>query len=209
MSDDNSTCSRCGAPLDEIGECPDCGAERRCAPASGSASVLDVCCGSRAMWFNKTDPRVTYLDCRKEECEVVSEGRTRTITIAPDIQCDFMEIPFPDDSFWHVVFDPPHHSSKHLCGAVTSNTQKYYGVLIPGWEEMLAQGFRECFRVLKPNGTLIFKWGSREIPLGQILALTPQKPLYGHKSGKKATTHWVAFLKPNAAGELQPAGQKT
>jgi SAM-dependent methyltransferase len=177
-------------------------------PATGSASVLDVCCGSRAMWFDKADARATYLDRRKKECEVVSEGRTRTITIAPDIQCDFVAIPFPDDSFWHVVFDPPHHTSKHLCGEVTSNTQKYYGVLIPGWEEMLAQGFRECFRVLKPNGTLIFKWGSREIPLEQILALTPQKPLYGHKSGKKSTTHWVAFLKPNDRADLPPTGAR-
>jgi hypothetical protein len=30
-----------------------------------------------------------------------------------------------------------------------------------------------------------------------VLALTPEKPLYGHRSGKKAQTHWIAFLKPN------------
>lgn len=27
--------------------------------------------------------------------------------------------------------------------------------------------------------------------------LTPEKPLYGHKSGKRSDTHWVAFLKAN------------
>ena len=62
---------------------------------------------------------------------------------------------------------------------------------------MLAGGFAECFRVLKPNGTLIFKWCETQIPLRDILALTPEKPLYGHKGGAKSVTHWVAFLKQN------------
>lgn len=164
--------------------------------ANCSALVVDVCCGSRAMWFDKQDPRAVYHDRREEECEIVSDGKTRTITIKPDVLGDFTALPFPDESFFHVVFDPPHHTAKHFTESA-SNTQKYYGILLPGWEEMLAAGFRECFRVLKHGGTLIFKWGSREIPLERILALTPEKPLYGHKSGKKATTHWVAFLKQN------------
>jgi len=29
-----------------------------------------------------------------------------------------------------------------------------------------------------------------------LLALTPHKPLFGHKSGKRAGTHWMTFLKP-------------
>jgi hypothetical protein len=56
-------------------------------------------------------------------------------------------------------------------------------------------GFSECFRVLKPFGTLIFKWNEVDIPLRQVLALTDHKPLYGHRSGKAAKTHWVAFMK--------------
>lgn len=32
-----------------------------------------------------------------------------------------------------------------------------------------------------------------------FLALTPEKPLIGHRSGKTARTHWVTFLKPAAA----------
>ena len=49
--------------------------------------------------------------------------------------------------------------------------------------------------VLKPDGTLIFKWCEDEIPVSQILALTPEKPLVGHRSGKQQKTHWIAFLK--------------
>ena len=61
---------------------------------------------------------------------------------------------------------------------------------------MIKGGFSECFRVLKPNGTLIFKWDEYEIPIKEILKLTDQKPLFGHISGKRAQTHWVTFIKP-------------
>ncbi len=51
------------------------------------------------------------------------------------------------------------------------------------------------FRVLRPDGVLIFKWCEVEIPLESVLALTPERPLFGHRSGVKAATHWVAFVK--------------
>jgi hypothetical protein len=44
--------------------------------------------------------------------------------------------------------------------------------------------------------------------LREVLALTPEKPLYGHRSGKKAQTHWVAFLKPNAADERRKPNEE-
>lgn len=81
--------------------------------------------------------------------------------------------------------------------SASGNVAKYYGVLRGEWREELRQGFAECFRVLRPGGTLIFKWNELDVPLREILALTPEKPLYGHKSGKLSKTHWVAFLKPN------------
>lgn len=58
------------------------------------------------------------------------------------------------------------------------------------------RGFAECFRVLRPDGTLIFKWNEHEIPVSQILALTPHKPLFGQRCGKTAKTHWIVFMKP-------------
>lgn len=63
----------------------------------------------------------------------------------------------------------------------------------------LKQGFKECFRVLEPNGTLIFKWNETDVKLKEILQLTDQKPVLGHKSGKRSNTHWVLFMKPAAA----------
>ena len=36
------------------------------------------------------------------------------------------------------------------------------------WKDMIKKGFQECFRVLKPNGTLIFKWNECRIPIKEI-----------------------------------------
>jgi len=60
---------------------------------------------------------------------------------------------------------------------------------------------------LKPNGTLIFKWAETQIKVSEVLALTTEKPLFGHKSGKLSKTHWLTFTKPNnACSGFAPAG---
>ena len=153
--------------------------------------VLDPCCGPKMMWFDKNDARVTFGDIREESTELC-DGRM--LTVSPDQVMDFRAIPFPDETFWHVVFDPPHLKSL----GKKSWTAAKYGALLPTWHEDIAEGFSECFRVLKPHGTLIFKWNEDQIPVSDILALTPHKPLYGHRSGRLSKTHWIAFIKDTA-----------
>ena len=65
----------------------------------------------------------------------------------------------------------------------------------PSWEDDIRQGFEECMRVLKPNGTLIFKWNEQQIPTSRIIEVIGQKPLFGHTSGKGGKTIWMCFLK--------------
>lgn len=60
------------------------------------------------------------------------------------------------------------------------------------WKDDLAKGFEECMRVLKPNGTLIFKWSDCQINVREILNAIPFKPLFGQQRG---TTHWMTFVK--------------
>ena len=67
--------------------------------------VLDPCCGSRMFWFDKENPHVVYGDIRKEQHELC-DGRQ--LVIYPDMNLDFTDMPFDDESFHLVVFDPPH-----------------------------------------------------------------------------------------------------
>lgn len=67
-------------------------------------------------FINKTsyieNPAAVYCDIRKEELTGIwksGDGQSeRTCYIDPDIQCDFTDLPFPDETFSLVVFDPPH-----------------------------------------------------------------------------------------------------
>ena len=163
--------------------------------------VLDPCCGSRMMWFNKNDPRALFGDRRSETLTVTErshrEDGTRTLVIEPDMLMDFRALPFADQSFWHVAFDPPHlvrAGSKSWLAAK-------YGKLGSDWREDMRQGFAECFRVLRPNGTLVFKWNETQIKVRELLALTPEKPLYGQVSGRTGMTHWLVFIKPMVPAE--------
>jgi SAM-dependent methyltransferase len=160
--------------------------------------VLDACCGARMFWFDKADPRALFVDKRRETWPI-DKGTPGTIgrkplVIDPDVLADFANLPFPSGTFALVVFDPPHIIRKEPKGVMT----KKYGNLDGDWREMLRKGFAECFRVLRPEGTLIFKWAESEVTVGEILALTPERPLFGHQSGKFSKTHWIAFLKANA-----------
>ena len=40
-------------------------------------------------------------------------------------------------------------------------------------------------RVLKPNGTLVFKWNEDQIKLSEILSIIDYEPLYGNKERKR------------------------
>jgi 23S rRNA G2069 N7-methylase RlmK/C1962 C5-methylase RlmI len=152
--------------------------------------VLDVCCGAKGMWFDKQDARALYLDRRCEVHKNNYPSGEKRLEVKPDIIGDFTDIKQPDNSFHLVVFDPP-HIKRDTLGEIT----KRYGALQGDWKEMLRKGFAECFRVLKPNGVLVFKWCEVQFPIKDILKLTDEKPLFGHKSGKKMETHWVCFMK--------------
>jgi hypothetical protein len=152
--------------------------------------VLDPASSMRSFYFNKTDERVLFGDIRADETHVLCNGQT--ITVKPDQVMDFRSIPYPDESFQCVIFDPPHRIKLK----VESDFIKKYGSLErESWREDISKGFAECFRVLKVNGTLIFKWSEVSIPLREVLKITPYKPVLGHPSGKRMGTHWVLFIK--------------
>ena len=136
--------------------------------------------------FYKENENTVFMDYRYFEdtlCDV------RTLEINPDVIADFRHMPFQDESFYLVVFDPPHL----LKAGENSWLAKKYGKLkLDTWKEDRRQGFNECMRVLKQNGTLIFKWNEEQIKLKDILATIEYKPLFGNKRSK---THWLVFMK--------------
>lgn len=156
--------------------------------------VLDACCGSRMFWFDRSDERAVFVDNRSESHtlpDISSRGGSRPLEIRPDIVADFTALPFPDGAFSLIAFDPP-----HLLRAGPKGWQaKKYGKLPSDWKSLLRAGFAECFRCLRLHGTLVFKWNEHEIPLSEVLPLSPQRPLFGQRCGKSAKTHWVVFLK--------------
>ena len=157
--------------------------------------ILDATCGARTMWFNKHNPKCLYIDNRIERktkiWESTKNGRERRINIEPDICADFTDLPFPDNSFYLVVFDPPHL----LKIGENAWLKKKYGKLPENWQSVIHDGFCECMRVLKPNGTLIFKWNEFDILTREVIKAIGQEPLFGHKSGKLSKTHWLCFMK--------------
>lgn len=155
-----------------------------------SKRVLDVACGSKMFYFDKNNPDVEY--CDKRTVARHEYYPHRYIEIKPDTVCDFTALPFDDESYKLVVFDPPHLTR----AGESSWTALKYGRLEDGWEEMLQKGFAECLRVLDKDGVLIFKWSEVQIPLKKILSLFPIAPIFGHRSGKNMNTHWLCFMKP-------------
>lgn len=162
-------------------------------------TILDVTCGDRTIWFQKNEPHTIYCDKRREEWEgwfgtvqnKDGKKKYRNLVIDPDILCDFTDLPFEDESFNLVVFDPPH--IENLSSA--SWMRKEYGSLDGDWKPMIRKGFEECMRVLKPGGVLVFKWSDISVSTREIINVIGTEPLFGHRSGKKMNTHWMCFMK--------------
>ncbi len=147
--------------------------------------ILDACCGSRMFWFDKKNPDVIFADNREVET-TLCDGRS--LVVKPDIKMDFRDMPYEDNSFKVVVFDPP-----HLCHAGTGSwLGQKYGILPRDWSTYLKSGFDECMRVLEPDGLLVFKWNEDQIKLYEVLKIFEVKPLLGDQRGK---TRWLLFMK--------------
>lgn len=151
--------------------------------------VLDVCCGGKMFWFNKNNPHVVYNDNRIVDRQVFP--RHSGFRITPDNVMDFTNMDYEDESFSLVVFDPPHL----VRAGPKSFLRMKYGVLDEDWQSQLSKGFKECFRVLKQDGVLVFKWNEDQVSLQDVLSLAEYEPMFGHTTGRSGKTKWVTFMK--------------
>lgn len=150
--------------------------------------ILDACCSGRMFWFDKENPNALFADIREVDMTCTDGKR---LIVNPDVVADFREMPFPDNTFRLVVFDPPHLRD---LGDNSIMAQKY-GKLAYHWRDDIRAGLKESLRVLKDHGVLIFKWNESEIPIKEVLPLCPQAPLFGHRNGRKDYTIWMTFIK--------------
>lgn len=149
-------------------------------------NIIDVCCGSRMFYDDKENPDVVFMDNRELQT-TLCDGRE--LIVSPDIIGDFRAIPFDSESFSLVIFDPPHLLN---VGDKSWMCKKYGKLNKQTWAEDLKKGFNECIRVLKPEGTLIFKWASKDIKFSEILKVFGARPLISHKNNN---TYFAVFWK--------------
>lgn len=137
-------------------------------------------------WFDKENDNTVFMDNRHLET-TLCDGRK--LEINPDVIGDFRNMPFDDNTFKLVVFDPPH---LNRLGENSWTAKKYGKLNLETWKEDIKQGFDECMRVLDNHGVLIFKWNEEQIKLNEIHKAIEHNPLFGNR---RAKTHWLVFMK--------------
>lgn len=147
--------------------------------------ILDACCGSRMFWFDKENEHTTFMDIREEQFEI----HDKKVNVKPDVIGDFRNMPFEDNTFDLVVFDPPHLK---WVGHNSIMRAQYGQLDKDNWPEDISKGFDECMRVLKTNGTLVFKWSDVQINIREVLKAIKHEPLFGDQRG---ATRWIVFVK--------------
>ncbi len=158
---------------------------------SSGYEILDACCGGRMWWWDKAHLLAVYVDKRtRPQGTIVQKPLWK---IEPDVLADFRALPFSDGSFQLVLFDPPHQVRS--CAGTGINAEQY-----GAWDdrgerdETLRLGLAECWRVLAPGGTLIFKWAGR---VADVQAAFPAEPVVGTRPrGRRDGPAWVVFYKP-------------
>lgn len=159
--------------------------------------ILDACCGGRHWWWEKDHPLAVYMD--KRQAPPGSLDHRPNWECRPDIVGDFRAMPFDDETFNLVLFDPPHivRDNPH------SRTATTYGALSPDGEQRdLRDGFEECWRVLVPGGTLVFKWSGS---VKRVEPHFPAMPIVGTRSPRGGQTRWFVFYKPLVSAAVKVA----
>jgi ubiquinone/menaquinone biosynthesis C-methylase UbiE len=153
--------------------------------------ILDATCGLKEMWHNKNPNDVIFLDIRKGKIVYNSKYSDYTMELGfvnPTILGTHEKLPFRNESFDMIVFDPP-----HIISHPTGILHEKYTTLKKNWVKYLYNTTKELFRVLKKEGFLIFKWAETSKPLNKILAIFPYKPYFG--TNTKSDTYFIVFRK--------------
>ena len=123
----------------------------------------------------------------------------------PKIQAVWQHLPFRDDYFERILFDPP-HLLREPSGWANTDLWRHFSWFSSPAEarKIIYQAFKEILRVLRPGGVCIFKWNDTEKPLNWIIAIAPReleiqrsdkRNGHGVRVSGSHTTYYVWFRK--------------
>lgn len=151
--------------------------------------ILDLTAGHRAIWWNKNNPLVKFLDIRPE--------------VEPDLVCDTKDLPAAvGDGYNLVVFDPPHFNTGHAnSDSKTDQRGVRFRWRYGHWthaqiRSQIKESAKAVHKVTAENALMALKWNDRAIKLRTVLQLmdTYWEPLFGDVSkflNGRNSTHWV------------------
>lgn len=168
--------------------------------------ILDATAGMRGIWYQKNNPFTVFIDKRntkeyRKDILNPAVHTQRVMRIFPDIQANWISLPFKNECFDMVVFDPPHMFKEF--GKKEPSMAKMYGIFYKhNWKSILSKGASELFRTLKQDGIFIMKWCENDIKVDEVLKLLPYSPMFGTRTGQANKTHWICFIKSKQNREL-------
>jgi len=164
--------------------------------------ILDACCGGKSMYHSLnnqfTQDEIVYIDIRKGTFTCPYKG-TIAAVIKPTILADCKHLPFRDNTFRLIIFDPP-----HLSTLWKSDLEARYGSIdVANFRLMLRAVNEEFYRVLKIQGILLTKTLDRQRRSSYMRPfLSNFKCLLdidyrskGKENTSQNTTHWHVFIK--------------
>jgi len=153
------------------------------------------------MWYDGQKERsdTIYFDMR-DELPGFTGQEGRTYSVEPDHMGDYRDLPYDNQSFKLVVFDPPHLTGNGM-DDLSGRIRLSYGELDKEtWKEDLTAGFMELWRVLEVGGTLVFKFADNDIYFSELFDCFPVDPLFGttFKQRSGVETRYFTFFKSEA-----------
>lgn len=153
--------------------------------------TLDPTYGRGGMWKDAPHNRLVKSDLHPRDERVM--------------ELDFTRMPFPDNWFSSVVFDPPYKLNGTSMDP--SGMDERYGVAQRStWQDrhaLIRMGINECLRVLAPKGFLIVKCQD-QVCAGRVRWQTLEFTAHAEERGARLVDALhVASYRPQPAGRSQ------
>src|SRR4030042_1095732 len=163
--------------------------------------ILDATAGNRHIWGENKHPEgVIFMD------------KEPNLRIPPDIVAKWEDIPFPDDYFHCLIFDPPHIFSETSQFNKDPKARPHGANKIPGWygafksrHDAVIQIHNAQKEFARVAPRMCFKWNEASMSLHSVLSLFDQWVIQfivpSRSRGNKPKTWWVKLVRKSEEKE--------